>query len=178
MLSIFIKISFRPNTPLSIFHCSHFLFNFLISFVQIIWAWSRCFPILLFSLDPVQIRVLTQAFIYFMFIWLFFVLSLIEAIRQIMGTGSRQGFHYFDMIVHVETLFSFVSIVFLTFFLLCIFALVHLLDGIQILTNRIVLCIVPWYIGMMIILIHGSRGDQGSFRVFFIAHLYWLKLLI
>lgn len=76
------------------------------------------------------------------------------------------------MVIHIETLFGFVAVVFLAFFLLCIFALGHLLDRVKILANRVILCIVPWDVRMMVIFIHSSRGDHSSFRVFFIAHLY------
>ena len=77
-------------------------------------------------------------------------------LSYIFFTWSRQLFNYFNMIVHIEPSFSFISWIFLSLWSISPSSLGHYLSTIKILSNRLILSIIPWNIFMSVIIIHSS----------------------
>ena len=71
-------------------------------------------------------------------------------------TWGRQLFNYFNMIVHIKPSFSFISWIFLSLWSISPSSLGHYLSTIKILSDRLILGIIPWNIFMSVIIIHSS----------------------
>mgnify|MGYP006959895419 CR=1 FL=1 len=157
VLKILVEKSFLACTYLFAFHRLEFLFYLFISFIQIVITWRWFLSIFLFHLDSFIVSVLNKALINFGWSSSFTICFLIERIFKIIMWRFRKLFHNFEMIIHVKSSFSFVSIIWFTFALLFILSFRHLLNRINIFTNWLILNNVPRNIFMFLIFIHDIR---------------------
>ena len=95
-----------------------------------------------------------------------FVDGLIPGISWRVGIWCGKCFYYFYMIVHVETSFGDIIHIFATFGSISKLPLSNLFDRIEILFERLILCLIPGYVSMSIIGIHSMWGHD----IFWVIH--------
>lgn len=68
------------------------------------------------------------------------------------------------MIIHVESPLCLIAVIFFSLLLLQVLAFVDLADGIDVLAHWLVLRVVPWDVGVVVVLVHCPGGEHGGFR--------------
>lgn len=130
------------------------LLNLFIGFVEIVGARSRSRSVFLFVVDQIEVGVFAEAEIKLVESAFFLVDSLVPRVfGRVIGRG-RQSFDHFDMIIHIEASPCDVVEVVFPFGSFEIFSFGDLFVGVEVLSDGLVLCIVPGDVSVGVISIY------------------------